>query len=120
MAAGNDEIADRATPPAFGQLLKRLRTAAYLTQQELAERAGVSLRLVSDLERGIILRPRRDTVQMLADGLGLADADREEFAAVARGRQPRAAPPSRRTNLPSPPTPLVGREAEVATALSLL
>src|SRR5262249_52929599 len=104
----------------FGSLLRRLRIGAALTQEELAGRAGVSARLVSDLERGIILRPRRDTVQMLADGLGLADAERDEFTAVARGDQPRALTAPPRTNLPSPPTPLVGRETEVASALSLL
>jgi predicted ATPase/DNA-binding XRE family transcriptional regulator len=110
----------RDSVTAFGPLLKRLRTGAALTQEELAERAGVSARLISDLERGIILRPRRDTVQMLANGLRLVDADREAFAAVARGRQPEAVTAPRRANLPTPPTPLVGREVEVAAALSLL
>jgi predicted ATPase/transcriptional regulator with XRE-family HTH domain len=104
----------------FGPRLKQLRTAAELTQSELAERAGVSERLVSDLERGIILRPRPDTIQMLADGLRLTGADREEFIEVARGRQPTAVPASRRATLPSPPTPLVGRETELAAARSLL
>jgi transcriptional regulator with XRE-family HTH domain len=102
----------------FGALLKRLRTAAELTQEELAERSGVSTRLVSDLERGIITRPRRDTLQMLADGLRLTGEARDDFLAAGRGQQ--SAEPPRRTNLPSPPTPLVGRESELAAALSLL
>ena len=58
---------------AFGHHLKRLRVATDLTQEELAERAGVSARLISDLERGTIHRPRRDTVQLLADGLRLRE-----------------------------------------------
>lgn len=37
---------------ALGHLLKQLRTADDLTQEELAERAGVSVRSISDLERG--------------------------------------------------------------------
>jgi predicted ATPase/DNA-binding XRE family transcriptional regulator len=115
-----DEGGRDSAAATFGPLLRRLRIGAALTQEELAERAGVSARLVSDLERGIILRPRRDTVQMLADGLGLADAERDEFAAVARGDRPPASTTPPRTNLPSPPTPLVGRETDVATALSLL
>ena len=39
----------------FAELLKRLRTDAGLTQEELAERAHVSPRSISDLERGINL-----------------------------------------------------------------
>src|SRR5688572_5418568 len=76
----------RFNPTAFGQLLRRLRTASDLTQEELAERAGVSTRVISDLERGVIHRPRRDTVRMLADGLGLTRSNREAFDEAARGR----------------------------------
>ncbi len=43
--------------PPFRELLKRLRLAADHTQESLAERANVSARLISDLERGAILRP---------------------------------------------------------------
>src|SRR5687768_15790934 len=120
-----DETGPHATP-ACGQLLKHLRTTAELTQEELAERAGVSSRLVSDLERGVIHRPRRDTVRMLADGLGLTGPERETFLAVARGRPPAdgtaaaAGVGSGPRDLPLPPTPLVGRDREVAAAVSLL
>src|SRR3954469_457456 len=41
------------TPSPIGLLLRRLRTAAALSQKELAERAGLSVRAVSDLERGV-------------------------------------------------------------------
>ncbi|MGH2617505.1 MAG: helix-turn-helix transcriptional regulator, partial [Thermomicrobiales bacterium] len=81
-----------ATLHAFGHLLKRLRKADDLTQEELAERASVSVRLISDLERGTVHRPRRDTVQLLADGLRLRGADREAFVALARGQLPVVAP----------------------------
>jgi hypothetical protein len=56
-----------------------------MTQEELAERAQLSVRSVSDLERGIIRSPRKDTVRLLADALGLSDAERAGIAAVARG-----------------------------------
>ncbi len=106
--------------------MRRLRTAADITQEELAERAGVSTRLISDLERGAILRPRRDTVQMLADGLRLPEGERAEFAEIARGRapepagpaDPEPAPPA--AQLPLPPTALIGRERELAATTSLL
>ncbi|HJT91476.1 MAG TPA: helix-turn-helix transcriptional regulator, partial [Mycobacterium sp.] len=55
----------------FAELLRRLRGEQGLTQQELAERSGISVRAISDLERAINLRPHRDTAAMLADGLAL-------------------------------------------------
>jgi transcriptional regulator with XRE-family HTH domain len=55
--------------PTFGDLLGRHRVAARLTQEELAERAGVSDRGISDLERGVKAVPRKDTVQLLAEAL---------------------------------------------------
>ena len=70
-------------PKTFGELLRRFRVAAGLTQEELAERAQLSTRAVSDLERGINRTPRRDTVQLLADALELTQAERATFEAVA-------------------------------------
>ena len=46
-----------AHPFTFGQLLKRYRTAAGLTQEALAERAGLSARGISDMERGLRRAP---------------------------------------------------------------
>ena len=37
----------------FAALLRRLRAGARLTQEELAQAAGISPRSVSDLERGV-------------------------------------------------------------------
>src|ERR671930_223910 len=51
---------------AFGELLKRYRVAAGLTQAQLAERAGLSERAISDLERGARRVPQRATLQLLA------------------------------------------------------
>jgi tetratricopeptide (TPR) repeat protein/transcriptional regulator with XRE-family HTH domain len=77
-------------PASFGSLLRSLRTAAGLTQEELAEAARVSYRSVSDLERGVSRFPRRDTARLLADALGLSGDDRARFEAAARGRPPAA------------------------------
>ena len=121
----NDGVGKQATLIAFGQLLKRLRVAGDLTQEELAEQANVSARLISDLERGTVHRPRRDTVQLLADGLRLRGHEREAFIALARdrslttGRDP-SAQPARRFSLPHPPTPIVGRLKETAAAVAIL
>jgi len=82
-----------AEPPVtFAGLLRKLRTEARLTQEELAEAAALSPRSVSDLERGIASTPRRETVRLLADALGLAGQARAEFEAVARGRPVPAGP----------------------------
>ena len=51
--------------PPFGSLLRRLRTEAGLTQEELAEAAGLSPRSVSDLERGINRTARKETAALL-------------------------------------------------------
>jgi transcriptional regulator with XRE-family HTH domain len=74
--------------PAFGQLHKRLRLAAGLSQEELAGQAGVSPRGVSGLERGARTTPRPATVRLLADALGLTGDERAAFLAAALGNSP--------------------------------
>lgn len=72
----------------FAGLLRRLRGEAKLTQEELAETAGLSLRAVSDLERGIHRTARKNTALLLAGALGLAEPAAASFVAAARGRTP--------------------------------
>ena len=74
----------------FAGLLRQLRVEAQLTQEELAESAGLSPRSVSDLERGIHRTAHKDTAGLLADALGLAGPVRTLFVAAARGRGPAA------------------------------
>jgi tetratricopeptide (TPR) repeat protein/transcriptional regulator with XRE-family HTH domain len=74
----------------FAGLLRQLRAEARLTQEELAEAAGVSPRSVSDLERGIHATAHKDTALLLAGALGLAEPARALFVAAARGRAPAA------------------------------
>jgi WD40 repeat protein/DNA-binding XRE family transcriptional regulator len=72
----------------FARLLRQLRERALLTQEELAEAAGLSPRAVSDLERGIHRTARKDTAVLLAKALGLDGPAREAFVAAALGRAP--------------------------------
>src|SRR6266536_3672597 len=91
----------RAEPTGFGELLKHYRTAARLTQEELAERAGLSARGVSDLERGIRRVPHPDTTRRLADALGLGYGAREElFGSVARAAPSPSVAPAPLSALP--------------------
>ena len=85
-----------------------------LTQEALAERAGVSARAVSDLERDPRLRPRLDTVALLADALGLDPEQRARLLAAARpgteAAAPAAAPaPASRGRRASGPVPCRAR-----------
>jgi transcriptional regulator with XRE-family HTH domain len=77
-------------PNAFAAMLRRLRIEAGLSQEDLAHLAGLHPRAISDLERGLVAKPRRDTVQVLVEALGLNSEARMDFEAAA-GRRPREA-----------------------------
>src|SRR5689334_2108188 len=111
----------------FGGLLRQLRARARLTQEELAEAAGLSPRSVSDLERGIHRTARKDTALLLAGALDLAEPARALFAAAARGRAsaaevltaargeaPGAAAAAATRTLPRDIASFTGREHELA------
>ncbi|MGW4382961.1 ATP-binding protein [Kitasatospora sp. NPDC004531] len=68
----------------FGELLRELRLGAGWSQEELAERSGVSVHSISMLETGR-RRPRLSSVARLADGLGLSGQRRERLVAAATG-----------------------------------
>src|SRR5579885_2129262 len=108
-------------PITFGALLKRYRMAAGLTQEALAERASLSTRAVSDLERGLSRVPRYDTLDLLTTAMSLTASQRAALFAAARpplpGGDAKATPLQM---LPFPPTALLGREQEVAQALGLV
>src|SRR5579859_5274157 len=101
----------------FGALLRRFRRTAGLTQEELAERAELSVEAISALERGVSRAPHKDTVELLAEALKLSAQDRAVFEAAARRRDDSSGPlpadalePGGDTPLP----PLIGRVRELA------
>lgn len=67
----------------FGTFLRALRLDRDLTQEELADRAELSVRAVGDLERGRSI-PHRDTVGRLCSALGLDEESRQRLTALAR------------------------------------
>ena len=107
----------------FGEQLRRHRAAAGLSQERLAERAGISANAVGALERGERTRPYPDTVRRLADALGLDDRARAELAATVAEDTRTAdsgAEVTARAGLPGEPTPLIGRDREIEELSRLL
>jgi predicted ATPase/transcriptional regulator with XRE-family HTH domain len=105
-------------PASLGHLLRQLRLRAALSQ-ELAARAGISARAISDLERGQRASARFETVRLLADALDLSPEDRALLTQTAQSpmieitlQQPLATPRSHWL-LPASRPPLVGRRREV-------
>ena len=110
----------------FGRLLASHRRRLGLTQEELADRAGVSERTIRDLEADRGRVPRPASARLLADALGLAGSAREDFlrgaapATALTGDQrgsgtPKATPAPTPAQLPPAPTAFTGREVELAT-----
>jgi predicted ATPase/transcriptional regulator with XRE-family HTH domain len=110
----------------FGELLRRYRLEAGLTQKALATRAGLSVEAVGALERGDRRSPYRATFDVLAQALGLTEDERRDLAIAAQARRAagvRGSPSrsgSQRSHLPISPTPLIGRHDEMARAADLL
>jgi predicted ATPase/transcriptional regulator with XRE-family HTH domain len=123
----------------FGELLRHYRKSAGLTQEELAQAARLSVRAISDLERGVNQVPRRDTLMLLLHALKLSEADRDTFEVAARrqalergristssaqsglsGAGEAVIAPPHRNNLPTFRTSFVGRSREMAEIRSLL
>ncbi|MDQ3923581.1 MAG: helix-turn-helix domain-containing protein, partial [Actinomycetota bacterium] len=107
----------------FGARLRRLREDASLTQEELAQRAGLTAKGISDLERGARNRPYPHTVRSLANALELPENERTSlFAAVPKrgGTPTEDAVDVLAPALPVPSTPLVGRERDLEEIKTLL
>src|SRR5438445_8626791 len=60
----------------FATRLKRYRLAAGLSQEALADRANLSVRGISNLERGVRHLPQHATIELLAEALQLTGPDR--------------------------------------------
>lgn len=113
----------------FGASLRRLRIAAGLSQQALAECAGLSIEAISALERGTRKAPQRQTLTALVDALRIAGPEREMLERAAlREARPRAPVAygvvaqrrRRHGNVPATLNRFFGREREIKELLQLL
>src|SRR5215471_10057806 len=121
------------TAEGFGPVLRGWRLAAGLTQEELAQKAGLSVRAVADIERGRTLRPYRRSVALLAEALGLSGQDLTAFTHTVRscsvsGAVARPAQETRHSagwesvvprQLPTAIRGFAGRSAELGTLAKL-
>ena len=77
-------IPNMPEPLRLGEWVRQARKAVPLTQEELAERAGLSVYTISNIERGIPHAPRPDTVQLLIRALDAAPEDTVRLLQSAR------------------------------------
>ncbi|MEV5577237.1 NB-ARC domain-containing protein [Streptomyces parvus] len=104
-------------PQALATALIRAREAACLTQEELAERSGLSVRAIRNLETGHTARPRKQSLRLLATALRLPPAASDTFLRLPRDEGPPAPGGPEPAELPAAPRHrLVGRE-ELVEAL---
>jgi tetratricopeptide (TPR) repeat protein/transcriptional regulator with XRE-family HTH domain len=78
------EDCDGAEHP--GSWLRQLRESEGLTQEELARRAGLATRTISNLESDRVRRPHPRSLRMVADALGLSEGAGSELQARFRLR----------------------------------
>jgi predicted ATPase/transcriptional regulator with XRE-family HTH domain len=112
----SETTADRVSSNSFATLLRGFRRRVGLTQEALAERATLSSRAISELERGTKTGPHRTTVALLASALNLSVEERhllESSTRRKRGYRTARLTEEGQTVFPEPPTPLVGRERDV-------
>jgi transcriptional regulator with XRE-family HTH domain len=101
----------------FGARLLQHRKNAGLSQEELSACSGVSVRAISDMERGRARSPQRRTTEALLDALDLDETSRDELRRLARAG--RVAVTSPVWSLPPYVADLVGRDAELDTIASM-
>lgn len=102
------------TSPEFAPVLRGFRRTAGLTQEALADQAGVSVEAVRTLEGGRRRYPRPSTVEALASALGLSESETAELKEAAV--RPKAVP----NQLPADLADFVGRSKQLDDLTSKL
>jgi transcriptional regulator with XRE-family HTH domain/tetratricopeptide (TPR) repeat protein len=109
-----------AAHASFGGLLRQYRHRIGFTLEELSAESGVSVRAISNMERGLSLGPQRKTTEAIADALRLDDGDREALLTAAQtGRHRVQEPAPAVLALPRGPAHFVGRASELTFLAAL-
>lgn len=98
------------------ELLREWRVEAGLTQEALADQAGLSVEGVRALEGGRRLRPRPATIEQLTAALGLAEPEVQQLQFLARSPAPAVSV----DHLPTGIADFTGRTREVGELLRSL
>ncbi|MBY8878354.1 helix-turn-helix domain-containing protein [Actinacidiphila acidipaludis] len=102
-------------------LLLALRTQRGLTQEELSERSGISVRTIRNLERGRIQSPRRSSLDLLFSVLDPDPRGRAGRGPAGAARPGGAPADHGQWRGPRPPrTSLIGRDAELDRLCALI
>jgi predicted ATPase/transcriptional regulator with XRE-family HTH domain len=115
------------TPPPFGEMLRSFRVRAGLSQEALSDVSAVSVRTISDLERGQRTSAHLETIRLLAQALRLSSDQYQQFVESAHPANggsaavdARPGPGRWSASVPAPTTPFVGRVQELDELLSIL
>ena len=98
---------------AAGAWVKSQRLASGMTQEELAGKSGLSVRAISNLERGRTARPHPRSLEVLAVALGLPETAGTAWAARLRADQARDA-----SSQAPPQLPTAGERSSPRTVLT--
>ncbi|MFF5435128.1 helix-turn-helix domain-containing protein [Streptomyces griseofuscus] len=114
----------------IGVSIKELRIESGMTQEQLAENSGLSVRAIRDIERGSTRKPYRHSLKLMAEAIGLSEDETTELIGTVymrpngRGRNQRDAHQSAHrphsvgqpvlAHLPPGPAGLIGREDALA------
>ncbi len=109
----------------FAHVLRALREDRLLTQEGLAERAGLTVKAVGALERGERRRPYPHTVRSLVEALALDDDERARLLATLPSRSGATAPAEPEAPEQAPITvgrlgPVIGRDRDLEAVLAAL
>jgi transcriptional regulator with XRE-family HTH domain/tetratricopeptide (TPR) repeat protein len=104
------------------EMLTSLRAGRGMSQEQLAEHSGISVRAIVEIERGATRRPHRESLRALAGALGLPAGEREAFERAGRVARPpdtRRRPPLRPA-LPAPVSSIIGRSGDISAVVRLI
>jgi transcriptional regulator with XRE-family HTH domain len=99
-------------------LLRSLRERALQSQEQLAQRSGLSVRAIGAMEQGRVHNPRGESVRLLADALGLVGPERTRLEQAARPPRASSAGPNLELREPEPGLPEPAKGASVLRALA--